>query len=288
MGFYDTVLEDCKNMPPIIVPLRRATVVRVQNVMDYYATEIDDTSQFNKQLGCLAPPFAEMWIETDAPSTYRVLGNVSAWPVHGFRHAGALVEASRNDDLGWDVKVLHLYDIASVVTPSGAQYMRYPYLNTTFQLDSAGMILEHTSIIAMSKAMSPILQDLVRWNHDIFADVIWLSLSFLNCKNVAMDETVPAIAQTPEQRRRNIWPKPEHAFKTIHITPFKAKPQTVGIVTSDPAYHQRLHIVRGHFHTYTSEAPLFGKPGLVGQFWIPQHTSGKAKEDITADYTIDV
>lgn len=45
------------------------------------------------------------------------------------------------------------------------------------------------------------------------------------------------------------------------------------------------HVVRGHFKTFTSDAPLFGK--LVGTYWIPAHSRGNAKNGFVGkDYAI--
>ena len=47
----------------------------------------------------------------------------------------------------------------------------------------------------------------------------------------------------------------------------------------------RLHTVRGHFATYTPEAPLFGK--LVGTYWRPWHLSGNPERGvIESDYKL--
>jgi hypothetical protein len=46
-----------------------------------------------------------------------------------------------------------------------------------------------------------------------------------------------------------------------------------------------LHIVRGHFSTYTEDAPLFGR--ITGTFWIPAHVRGTASEGlISSEYRV--
>jgi hypothetical protein len=47
----------------------------------------------------------------------------------------------------------------------------------------------------------------------------------------------------------------------------------------------RVHLCRGHFATYSPEAPLFGK--YVGRFWIPPHARGdRSRGMIEKDYKI--
>jgi hypothetical protein len=46
-----------------------------------------------------------------------------------------------------------------------------------------------------------------------------------------------------------------------------------------------LHLVRGHFATYTEAAPLFGRQ--TGTFWRPAHTRGNAEHGvIEKDYEV--
>ena len=66
----------------------------------------------------------------------------------------------------------------------------------------------------------------------------------------------------------------------LAITPCHPVPHTIvlpgadhgGEANGQGAVRTRLHAVRGHFATYTSEAPLFVK--LVGTYWRPWHLSG--------------
>lgn len=287
MGFYDTVLEDVKKVPELVVSMRKATVIRVQNVMNYYAMDIDEQDGFRKQLGVLTPPFEQCWIEADPPKRYRAVGWEIDWPPIGFVHAGALLETNRNVDGGFHIRYINFFDLSRVVISFPG--MKFPHIIGEFDLRPDGTVTDHeksASTLPLD-GMDDQLKTVVYWNHQIYFDVITLSLSFLNCKNVDLDTTTPTVERTKDEVRHNVWPKPEHEFKTIHIRPFKAKkPSKPG--SGEPMFHQRSHIVRGGFHTYAAEAPLFGNPKLVGQFWIPQHVRGKASEDITADYEIDV
>ena len=70
------------------------------------------------------------------------------------------------------------------------------------------------------------------------------------------------------------------------ITPCHPVPHTIVLPGADHggegdgqgAGRTRLHAVRGHFATYTPEAPLFGK--LVGTCWRPWHLSGNPERGI--------
>jgi hypothetical protein len=54
---------------------------------------------------------------------------------------------------------------------------------------------------------------------------------------------------------------------------------------SKGAWTNRVHLCRGHFATYTDQAPLFGK--YVGRFWIPPHARGdRARGIVIKDYEV--
>lgn len=61
-----------------------------------------------------------------------------------------------------------------------------------------------------------------------------------------------------------------------------------GLVNGDAletAATKGLHIVRGHFSTYTEKAPLFGRQ--VGRFWVPAHVRGDISSGIiTSEYMV--
>ena len=53
-----------------------------------------------------------------------------------------------------------------------------------------------------------------------------------------------------------------------------------------PTGRTRLHMVRGHFATYTGAAPLFGK--YTGTFWRPWRLAGNPEAGvIETDYRLD-
>ena len=50
----------------------------------------------------------------------------------------------------------------------------------------------------------------------------------------------------------------------------------------------RAHLVRGHFATFTEDAPAFGKPWGIGRFWIPPHIRGdESKGIVEKEYVLE-
>ena len=105
------------------------------------------------------------------------------------------------------------------------------------------------------------------------------AFAFAHCKNVDMidaDEHGPGAKWCRRQHA------PDVVYKRLRI------PGTVRRRTATGEHsgvELRSHICRGHFKTYTAEAPLFGK--YVGKFWHPCHVRGNPKiGEVEKDYVL--
>lgn len=111
--------------------------------------------------------------------------------------------------------------------------------------------------------------------------VIDVSLRMLHVKNVELAETAP------KRRKKQRRPRPDEDIRwtTIRVRP-QGK-QYADASTSALPTMTALHVVRGHFATYSSEKPLFGK--YTGTFWREAHTRGDAAAgEVAKDYTIEI
>jgi hypothetical protein len=100
--------------------------------------------------------------------------------------------------------------------------------------------------------------------------IIGLGISFMHCKNVVVTERdeIPSrgLSKNPNT-------PPSIRYRVVDISGFRKNIKKSSPTESNSEATQRaLHVCRGHFATYTDEAPLFGKH--VGQFWIPDHARG--------------
>jgi hypothetical protein len=103
------------------------------------------------------------------------------------------------------------------------------------------------------------------------------ALAFMNCRNVKLHES--ETKPTKSRKRRGL---PGIRFSTI-VLPGSLGVGGAGAQTGTTA----LHIVRGHFKTYTEEAPLFGK--LTGTYWWGSHVAGNPENGVVvSDYRIEI
>lgn len=109
------------------------------------------------------------------------------------------------------------------------------------------------------------------------------AMEFAHCKNVSVVECENGRVCEKWHRRTRC---PKVQFKTIKI-PLAARGKTATGEPRDGASPVPLHLVRGHFATYTADKPLFGRPDGVGRFFHPPHIRGDGSAGVVAkDYTI--
>jgi hypothetical protein len=111
---------------------------------------------------------------------------------------------------------------------------------------------------------------------------LWLGLSFANCVNVDLVPGRPRRVDRRQWKRKSGEDMME--YRTIQLGGRTSRRQDGG-GRGEVANHQKLHLVRGHFKTFTEKAPLLGKH--VGTYWFPQQMRGSKKEGVIVhDYNI--
>ncbi len=106
--------------------------------------------------------------------------------------------------------------------------------------------------------------------------------SLLACKNVDTEDhrPIPKLSKN-FQRRHGMFLV---SYKTLKVSAMGGSRQHAkGLGTKD----QRLHIMRGHFKTFTPERPLFGR--ITGTYWWSPGLRGNAKRGaVVKDYAVQM
>lgn len=111
-------------------------------------------------------------------------------------------------------------------------------------------------------------------------------ISLMHCKNI---EIVDAPAEGTRQQQRHAERKrkglPKLDYKVVNLKPQGGKRKSgTGVMSVDT--EQPWHLVRGHFKTYTEDAPLLGQH--VGTWWWGAQVRGNPQEGIVVkDYDLD-
>ena len=109
-----------------------------------------------------------------------------------------------------------------------------------------------------------------------------LTVSFMHCKNVVRREVQQDAPLSKKWERKH--GRPLVRYHVLDIDPMRKVLRDEGR-SEETGLKKALHICRGHFATYTDEAPLFGR--VTGTFWKPQHVRGNLKHGaVVKDYNV--
>ena len=125
--------------------------------------------------------------------------------------------------------------------------------------------------------------------HKLFSEVIvqacapmWFALALCHAKNVSQTDITNTVGPPAKWLRR--MKQPHITYRTLQIEAAKKTLRDVG-KSDEVGFAKALHLVRGHFATYTADKPLFGH--TVGTVWKPSHVRGDLKNGaIIKDYSI--
>jgi hypothetical protein len=116
-----------------------------------------------------------------------------------------------------------------------------------------------------------------------------LTLGFMSCQNVATTVVEPSRALNAQRRTANL--PPLVTYHRILVGPLERvivarDQQPDEDVDGDPD-GRPLHVVRGHFARFEADRPMFGQPGLHGDFWIAPHFRGDIRNGVVeSDYWV--
>jgi hypothetical protein len=110
-----------------------------------------------------------------------------------------------------------------------------------------------------------------------------MAQTLMHCKNVSVVQQ-PKQPKLIKKSTRNHGVPPSQ-FRTIVIDPMKAATRSSGCPRGEAGNKQRMHVIRGHYKTYTLDRKLFGK--VAGRFFFSSHVAGDASiGTITTDYIV--
>lgn len=233
--------------------------VDAQVAAELYYRGTQDKYDLRTHFGALRLPYPSMWIEWKMPPVIQFEGKEV--PVgHDIRQAALLTEESTAD--GYRLT-------AGLFVLSGGKLFA-PLVFDLVTLDSDGSFLRrHHSSGYQGRTGIQFLGDL---------NVAYLTVSLMHCKNVSTDQATVAPRGSSNRRKRI----PAIDYHTIVLP---GMPRGAAQTGSEFQDVMALHRVRGHFKTYTADAPLLGKH--TGKYWWGWQVRGSKKNGISVtDYKI--
>ena len=110
-----------------------------------------------------------------------------------------------------------------------------------------------------------------------------MALSFMHCKNVTLEAVVPSEKLSRRHLKRH--GHPLVSYGELRIDPIREvlEQQRKGVGGS---LRKALHLCRGHFKTFTPDAPLLGR--ATGTYWWASQVRGAASAGVTLkDYRVE-
>lgn len=245
-------------------PTRKAAMesfkVDAQVTAELYYRGNQDKYDLRKHFGSLRLPYPNMWIEWDMPPVMKLNGKDV--PVgHSVRMAALLSEFEGRGCL---------QTVASLFI-SSANRMFAPAIHDIVTMDHDGNYLDRQHASGYSGRQGvQFLQDL---------HVAYLSVNLMHCKNVTTEKVEPQVrgSRDPKKRKRNCGVE----YHTIVLPGMSGASNGSGECQDVMA----LHRVRGHFKTYTADAPLLGK--YTGTYWWGWQVRGNKKNGVVvSDYKL--
>lgn len=287
--------------------LPQATVIDVENVVEYFHRFTPEQGWGFEDFPNLAPPLENFFLESRTPPHLLqergsgVYGLPYRWGIQFFggdlwaqpelrklRRGDATQEAAIDrPETRWDLEGFvfvewekgkitgPVYWFQLGILPNGSPWKQPNAKTPQFYLSA----LSFPRVLVPQVPAVLRIPDLVI--HDLIAPFL-LGISLMHCRNVKQREFEPSRALSKKHRKRT--GRDLVRYHVLEIEPMKQVLQSEG--SADSAGLKRaLHLCRGHFRTY-EEKPLFGK--IRGTFWIPQHLRGdKAEGMVLKDYELD-
>lgn len=254
---------------------------------DYYSLAED--------FGPLRPPYPAMWMEWVIPDDFVIdSGPKDSHFLAGCRHAAFLhtqefhpytedapLLSIQLDMEGYTAIAGHLL----TQVPGDDRILYVPIVNVIAVDNQTGQYMPHSQVAAGDKDVLTVLkqelpEDRFKSVTNIDLNVAYMALNLINCRNVTTPQTGVAFARTGREKRQRV---PVTRYHTIQLPGMSQRPGKGSRRTRAEEAIMARHRVRGHFKTYTAEAPLMGKH--VGTYWWGWQVRGSRKHgEVISDY----
>jgi hypothetical protein len=263
--------------------LETIPVIAANDVAQYtYALPGIDISDF---VLSMAPPFQEFFIEFQrAPNA---LG-LHAWGAHfeAISDPEKIAEMSPPDHNGIPRWVLQIntYLEKRKGKPFGpvATHLCGLAEDGTWFRHANGMIYWGGGLVRMSADPSSEVNQ--QWGNDIVQLLFpaLMTITFMHCKNATLNAIVPPEKLSRSHFKRHGRPLVRYAELTIDPLRRLLEKQRQGVGGS---LGKALHLCRGHFKTFSPDAPLLGR--ATGTYWWAPQIRGSQSKGITLkDYRV--
>jgi|SRR5450759_836571 len=271
--------------------LAETPIILADNVTEYlYGIEaLQTNSKWDlRDLPVVVPPFRGVFVETASPKQFEN-PDIRGW--------GALfsrldeVEAIEAREIGpaavkWIVEMSLVYDDRGLLRTYPALWEFYLDREGRLLRDDSGDILYETATL-VEPELAGTVDGNERWEalkDSVMTLVLpfFYAFAFCHCRNVELQVQEPSRQVRRQAERKGLTLLD---YRLLEIEPMKKALQDEGRINK-AGPRKALHLVRGHFKSYTEDAPLFGQH--IGTWWWEGSIRGSlAKGNIKKDYHVN-
>jgi hypothetical protein len=265
-------------------------IILADNVTDYlYGIQAHDSNAKwdLRDLPVVVPPFRGVFVETASPRHFDN-PDIRGW--------GAIfsrideVEAIEPGEIEaeavkWIVEMALVYDDRGSLRTYPAIWLFYLDNDGRLFRDAAGNILYETATL-VGPELAGTVDGNERWEalkESVMTLVLpfFYTFAFCHCRTVDVQQREVSRQVRRQAERKGL---PLLDYRVLEIEPMKkALKSEGGIEEVGPT--KALHICRGHFKTYTEDAPLFGQH--IGTWWWEGSIRGSlSRGNVDKDYSV--
>ena len=275
-----------------------AVVISAEEVADYWATlpEGVDALDF---LDVVAPPFDRMFVEFQ--NRRSKLSGARSWgvlisikePVEFEAEADRVAVTSGAGEEEFSLRGGPLWILgASLIAEWQKGKPVGPIARWLVRVDPSGRVMPEGLINGLPPLFAFPLQlsgldDAAAYSFTnalgpSFLAPALFAISLMHCKNVRLHSVDPPERVSAKHERKT--GRPLTRYHVLNIEPMRRILDREGEAQTRGLRHA-LHICRGHFKTFTEDAPLFGRH--TGTYWWPAQLRGSSSEGVVEkDYRI--
>ena len=233
-------------------------------------------------LAVLAPPFDSFFVEVQGVSNPREL---NSWGLLIRNFTGEFGwDDKRPESVGWELEVTLVIepDKNNPIGPVARCFLALDHEGRWLRHDDgeavfAGKLVSFEPEDPPPEAAQKTVDSLVPY---VFAGLLAVSLT--HCRNVEAAEI------NPDPRAAKRWAKkgrpPLSRYQVLDVGAMTTVLDREGEATAKGLGHA-LHICRGHFKTFSEDAPLFGR--VSGMFWWADQVRGNREHgEVVKDYAV--
>lgn len=263
------------------VVLSRAPIrVACDNAASWFWTSTQNDWTLGDDTGPIRLPFDEMWFEWEMPMRIYADHEWGDSPA-GYTMACYLRRSEHVARDMLNVKAHEYLTATLIVAAPGAPIGLMPW-SALLAVDRDGALIKWSVFYDQDAVHLGGMTENQCHNtaHDHLMPAL-IAVGMMNCKNVSVREVQPAPIRNRAQRKRG---EMRFSYHVIEL-PTKGASKSRAEARREAGEANALHLVRGHFKTYTGEAPLFGS--RTGTYWWGWHERGSVESGVSLhDYSV--